>query len=115
MAKKSTTHSSTCEACSHQIDFYYDIDQLKNPTIEEIDTINNAAQERAEEMVSISSPVLVLVKLSLLPSLLITLRSFTVVTRFSPVLVSVLARVTTCTTKWKKPVCSIKPASCSVR
>ena len=51
MAKKSTTHSSTCEACSHQIDFYYDIDQLKNPTIEEIDTLNEAAQERAEEMV----------------------------------------------------------------
>ena len=51
MAKKSTTHSSTCEACSHQIDFYYDTDQIKNPTPEEIDTLNEAAQERAEEMV----------------------------------------------------------------
>lgn len=55
MAKKRKTHSSTCEACfhqiAHQIDFYYDTDQIKNPTPEEIDALNEAAQERAEEMV----------------------------------------------------------------
>ena len=51
MAKKSKTHSSTCEACAHQIGFYYDLDQIKNVTREEIAAMNEVAQERAEEMV----------------------------------------------------------------
>lgn len=51
MAKKRKTHSSTCEACSHQIDFYYDTDNIPKLDMTEVMTLNEAAQERAEEMV----------------------------------------------------------------
>ena len=51
MATKRKTHSSTCEACSHQIDFYYDTDNIPKLDMTEVMTLNEAAQERAEEMV----------------------------------------------------------------
>lgn len=52
MAKKRTTHSSTCEACAHQIDFYYDIGNIPKLDMNEVITLNEAAQERAEEMIA---------------------------------------------------------------
>ena len=51
MAKKRKTHSSTCEACSHQIDFYYDTDNIPKLDMTEVATLNEAAEDRANEMV----------------------------------------------------------------
>lgn len=51
MAKKRTTHSSTCEACAHQIDYYYDTTSLTKMCMGEVMALDEAAEDRANEMV----------------------------------------------------------------